>query len=132
MGAPQWSTTNVAYLTVVAVVSCLVGYFGTVYLNTPVSTVLYTAPTVVRPSAVRAMPINSQVGDEIAQRPQYQAQFGAATAGVMTAMTPAMAQATEITGGSIPTPVLYVVSVAAAAGFIIAVFIAMKSAKLMN
>ena len=40
MGAPQWSTTNVAYLTAVAVASCMVGYSGTVYLNTPVSTTL--------------------------------------------------------------------------------------------
>ena len=40
MGAPQWSTTNVAYLTAVAVASCMVGYSGTVYLNTLVSTTL--------------------------------------------------------------------------------------------
>ena len=40
MGFHQWSTTNVGYLTVVAVASCMVGYSGTVYLNTPVSTTL--------------------------------------------------------------------------------------------
>ena len=40
MGAPQWSTTNVASLTALAVASYMVGYSGTVYLNTPVSTTL--------------------------------------------------------------------------------------------
>lgn len=74
MGAPQWSAQNVAYLTVVAVVSCLVGYYGALSLNAP--TTLYApATTAVRPATMRAAAVPRFNEVEVRQPATVQ-QFG--------------------------------------------------------
>ena len=57
---------------------------------------------------------------------------GAAAAAAMTTMTPMAAQATEISGGGVPTPIIYIVFCALGFGFMLSVFIGVKAAKLMN
>jgi hypothetical protein len=131
----QYSAKDVAQLTVVAVVSCLVGYFGTVYLTQPAATFHYApAQTAVRPATIPVAAVPQGYEVEVAEpaMPAQVRRAGAAAVTGMATMAPIAAQATEISGGSVPTPVLYFVFLVLGSAFTMGSFLALKAVKLLN